>query len=395
MARGNAATAKRKTVTISLATWQTWLLAARRRWSLWRTGDFNPYTSPVGAHLSPSERHFADYDRVAPALSWRRAGRGDARAWQDTARHKLAELMGYARIDSSPQAHSIEEHRLDGGLRRQSLYLRISPAQDIPIHLIWDPARVPHKRWSPILCLQGTNSGAHLSWGEARFPSDPPKTVGGYDFGRQAARRGYLAVCIEQSCFGERRERRLYPRSAAPCIDAANHALLLGRCLLGERVADVSAVIDWLFAESHDWDIDRERLYLMGHSAGGSVALFAAALDLRVAAVLASGCIGYVRDTIARRRDDQGQNVIPGILRWFELDDVVALCAPRPLLTVSGHQDHIWPYAGAQHVIESARTVYAMFGAESRLAAQPAEGGHRFYPDIAWLAFERLLSVGG
>ena len=383
-------------MTAGSAAWQSWLLAARRRWSLARTGDFNPYPPPpAGVHLSPSERHFADYDQAALALSWRRAGRGDARAWQDAARRKLAELMGCERGGLSPQPHSAREHRLDGGLRRRSLYLRVGPAHDIPVHVIWNPATASGKRWSPMLCLQGTNSGAHLSWGEARFPSDPPKISEGYDFGRQAAQRGYLAVCIEQSCFGERREQRLRPRSAVPCIDAANHALLLGRCLLGERVADVSAVVDWLLADGHDWAIDRDRLYLMGHSAGGSVALFTAALDPRVAAVLASGCIGYIRETIARRRDDQGQNVVPGILRWLELDDVVALCAPRPLLTVSGRNDHIWPYAGAERVVESARAVYAACGAESRLVAQAAEGGHRFYPDVAWPAFDQLLLAGG
>ena len=47
---------------------------------------------------------------------------------------------------------------------------------------------------------------------------------------------------------------------------------------------------------------------------------------------------------------DRGQNVVPGILRWLELDDVVWPHAPRPLLTVSGRNDHIWPYAGAERV---------------------------------------------
>lgn len=373
---------------------RSWLLAARRRWALLRTGDFNPYPpAPADARLSPSERHFADYDRAPLALSWRRAGIGDPCAWQEAARNKLAELTGYERAGDLPRPHSVSEWRLDGGLRRRSLYLRVNPAQDMPVHIIWNPAIATGQKLAPMICLQGTNSGAHLSWGETRFPADPPKVSEGYDFGRQAAQRGYLAVCIEQSCFGERRERRLQPRSTAPCVDAANHALLLGRCLLGERAADVSTVIDWLFADDQEWTIDRDRLCVMGHSAGGSVALFAAALDRRVAAVLASGCIGYIRETIARRRDDQGQNVIPGILRWFELDDIVALCAPRPFLTVSGRDDHIWPFAGAVKVIDSARAAYAAFGAPQRVVARPAEGDHRFYPDIAWPAFDELLAA--
>jgi hypothetical protein len=80
-----------------------------------------------------------------------------------------------------------------------------------------------------MICLQGTNTGAHLSWGDVRFPDDIDKKQRGYDVAVQAAKRGYLAVAIEQSCFGERSERQIVPRSAAPCIDATLHAMLLGR----------------------------------------------------------------------------------------------------------------------------------------------------------------------
>ena len=72
---------------------------------------------------------------------------------------------------------------------------------------------------------------------------------------RQAVARGYIAVCIEQLCFGERRELALTPRSADPCVDAFHHALLTGRTLLGERMSDVSAVIDWLTGDEHGFAV--------------------------------------------------------------------------------------------------------------------------------------------
>ena len=90
-----------------------------------------------------------------------------------------------------------------------------------------------------LLCLQGTASGADLSWGRIQSPADPIKIALGYTMALAASDRGYLAVCPEISALGERRERNIRPRSADPCIDAANHALLLGRTLLGERVTDI------------------------------------------------------------------------------------------------------------------------------------------------------------
>ena len=228
------------------------------------------------------------------------------------------------------------------------------------------------------------------------MPPDPVKITGGGDYARQAAARGYVAICLEQSCFGERAERHIAPRSASATIDTANHAFLLGRSLLGERAADVSSLMDWLTAggaRDLGLAVDPARIFIMGNSAGGSVALHATSLDTRIAGVLASGCVGFVRDTIARRRDDSAQNVVPGFLNWLEMDDVAGLVAPRPLLVISGTQDHIFPFSGAAAVVESARGVYRALGADACLAAVPAEGPHRFYPDVAWPAFERL--VGG
>ena len=121
-----------------------------------------------------------------------------------------------------------------------------------------------------MLCLQGTNSGAHLSWAEARMPPDPVKIASGLDFAHQAVARGYAAVCIEQRCFGLRREQELDRASADPCVDAFHHALLFGRTLLGDRVGDVLRVIDWLANGGAGLDLDLARLHALGHSAGGT-----------------------------------------------------------------------------------------------------------------------------
>lgn len=345
--------------------------------------------TPAGLALSPSARHFADYGRVPLGMRFQALQPSDPQAWQRQARAKLAELAGYRREAVAPKLVHEDRFTLPHGLERRRIYLHARDGVDIPVHLI-----MPKDASGPLavmLCLQGTNSGAHISWGEARFPADLEKGIGDYAIAVQAAQRGYLAIAIEQSCFGERGERQIRPRSAAPCVDATMHALLLGRTLLGERCSDVSAVIDWLHAEAKVLGIDPARIHAMGHSAGGSVALFAAALDERIAAVLACGCIGYIRDTIGRRRDDQGQNVIPGILNWLEMGDVLGLVAPRPLVSVAGEGDPIWPAEGAREVFAEAGIIYAALGAPGRLQLQAEPGGHRFRPEPSWRGFLGFL----
>ena len=368
------------------------ILAAKRRIFLLFRGEYDPFqVAPIGMRLSPSESHFADYDTVPLSLSWSHAATAEPAEWQQVAREKLVQLTGYRGSHTVPTAQHVEVHRIDDKLLRRRQYLRVAAGRDVPVTLVWSSEQVANLL-PVMICLQGTNSGAHLSWGEVRMPADPINIARGADIALQAARRGYLAVCVEQSCFGERRERHLIRRSHTPCIDAANHALLLGRCLVGERTSDVSAVVDWLLARDHGLQINAEQLHIMGNSSGGTTALYTAALDERITAVLSCSCIGFVRDSIACRGDSEGQNVIPGILQWLELDDVIALCAPRPFLTVSGRVDHIWPYNGAAAAVDSARRVYRAMDAGTSVSAVPADGGHGFYPDIAWPAFEQIVA---
>lgn len=372
---------------------QARLLAARRRWALATRGGFDPYPAPPpGAVLSPSETHGHEVGAAPLRLSWARAGIADPAAWQAEARSRLAALTGFRESRPTPHVIAAGEPVMADGLVRRHLYLRVGEQADVPVDLVWSAGATGPL--PAMICLQGTNAGAHLSWGEARMPADPIKIAGGLDFARQAARRGYLAVCVEQMCFGERRETLLRPRSPDPCIDASMHALVLGRTLLGERVGDVASVVDWLVASADGADPPPEpaRIRVMGNSAGGTTALHAGALDTRIGAVLACSCIGRIGETVAVRAHPSGQNVVPGILDWMELEDVVALIAPRPFLTVAGDRDHIWPAAMAETVVDAARGVYAAIGAPDAIAAVPVPGPHRFYPDVAWPAFDRLVA---
>ena len=307
--------------------------------------------------------------------------------WQDKARAKLIELLGYERRDNALAEKDAEDFSLSDGLKRRRVYLGVLDYLDIPINLIWR-----HEDDGPkkvLLYMSGSTSGVHVGWGEALIPADYLLLGVGADMARQAANRGYLVVCIEQACFGERLERNLKPRSAGRCIDAANHALLLGRTLLGEQVMDVSSVIDWLEAGKSGFDIDLESLHLFGHSSGGTIAVYSAAVDPRIMATVASGCVGFIRETIGRRRNPEGSTIVPGILKWMEFDDIVSLCAPRPFIAVSGIHDHIFPFKGVEAVVESARQFYSLLGTEAAICAVQGTAGHQYYPEVTWGAFFR------
>jgi cephalosporin-C deacetylase-like acetyl esterase len=113
----------------------------------------------------------------------------------------------------------------------------------------------------------------------------------------------------------------------------AQRAMLIGRPLPGQQVYDLLRVFDYLVSRP---DVDQRRVTLIGTGSGGILALYAAALEPSVASVEAMDpVVSYME--IARARTHAGviDIVVPGVLKDFDLPDVAALVAPRPLQIVS------------------------------------------------------------
>jgi pimeloyl-ACP methyl ester carboxylesterase len=351
-------------------------------------GRVDPYAPlPAGTRLSPSLGIAHALERAPTRLSWSKANVDEPLAWRDAARGKLVEITGYRTRREAPGiTHAAPEVALGEGLIRRSLYLRVRPDTDLPVHLIHrEGAREP----MPVfLHLAGSTSGVHLAWGDARVPIDHQRLAIGADMARQAARRGYLGVAIEQIGYGERGERFLRRPSADRTIDAANHLLLLGRTLMGDGATDVSHALDHILAPGHAPAVDPDRVFLFGHSAGGTLAQYAAALDDRITGVLASGSVGPLRETIAARGAAGGDGIVPGFLTWFDSADLVAMVAPRRFVGLSGTRDHIFPASGVAAVVEEARAYYDCLGVADRVHAAAVEGGHRYYADATWAAWD-------
>jgi len=109
-------------------------------------------------------------------------------------------------------------------------------------------------------------------------------------------------------------------------------ALAIGRPLLGQRVTDVLLAIDVL-AET----LKAGQIVVVGDGAGGLWGMYAAALDQRIAALAARGCLStYQRVTDSPcptwvQNDRESSIVVPGVLKYFDLPDLISLMAPRPV----------------------------------------------------------------
>jgi pimeloyl-ACP methyl ester carboxylesterase len=171
--------------------------------------------------------------------------------------------------------------------------------------------------------------------------------------------------------------------------------------LAGKTVQDVASAIDAL---SRFEFIDQRKIALVGFDLGSVAALYAAALDERVSAVVAIGGIMPMRlNTV-----EKGTG---GIARWsqwlpwqprlgafvgnesrlpFDFHEILGMIAPRPVLIVAPQLDYQCVAADLRTGVEAAGKVYALLGGKRFLQLLEPEDYHHLSPAIQKLATESL-----
>jgi hypothetical protein len=189
--------------------------------------------------------------------------------------------------------------------------------------------------------------------------------------------------------------------------------------------ADTGSLAMWAWALSRAVDvlsedpaIDPRRIAVVGHSRNGKAALLAAAFDTRFAMVVAhqAGCGGPAPNRVPSALADEGDSgrprveTVAAITRafphWFcpafgyfggrvdylpfDQHELIALCAPRPVLLSNGAEDEWANPWGQFAMLKAADPVFRLLTGQN---AAPAAA-----PDLAALSASRLgwfLRKGG
>ena len=196
-------------------------------------------------------------------------------------------------------------------------------------------------------------------------------------FGLALARRGFVAFCPRNFLWPEttrmaaadetRRFRERHPRASG----------------MAKMVFDGHVAIDILSARS---DVNTSRIGCLGHSLGAKEALYLAAFDQRITAVVSSE--GGIGTTMSNWDADWYLGDIvkqPDFAR--EHHELLALAAPRPFLLVGGDAaDGVasWPWVAA------ALPVYHLYGIPVRLGLLNHRRGHVVPADVELRMLEWL-----
>lgn len=239
-----------------------------------------------------------------------------------------------------------------------------------------------------MLCLQGHSTGMHISLGKViHAPDEEDIRDGDRDYAIRAVKEGCIAVAIEQRNFGECGSRS---NGDPNCHVSTMTALLLGRTTIGERVHDVSCVIDALI--EHFDIIEKNKIMLMGNSGGGTATLYAAAIDKRISLAIPSCSVCTYKTSIAAMNHCVC-NFVPNIAKYFDMGEIGGLIAPRALIVVNGIKDDIFPDNGVREAFANISRIYAAADAPERCRLVTGAGGHRFYADDTWPHVHKLADI--
>jgi dienelactone hydrolase len=318
--------------------------------------------------------------------------------WQAAFRPRLQQALGLHNIAAdlsgyTPWAEPVggADSAVDcGSYVRETWRLWVEPTVPLPFYLL-RPNRAGSDPLPLVLTPHGHNH-PHIYAGIAHTDQERSSMQAGErDIAVQAAMEGYLAIAPTTRAFGETRtEQDIAENRVHSCRTQLMHDLLVGRTPIGDRVWDISRLIDWAGATQN---IDAQRIAITGNSGGGTISLFAAACEPRISVAVPSsyfctfaGSIGSIHHCDC--------NYVPGILRLGEMYDVAGLIAPRPFCAIAGQDDPIFPIEYVRQAYEKLARIYTVAGVPERCELFIGHEGHRYYKDGSWRFIRRHFGLG-
>jgi len=145
--------------------------------------------------------------------------------------------------------------------------------------------------------------------------------------------------------------------------------------------------------------VDTNRFAAIGHSLGGHNAVYTAVFDERLKVIVSScGLDSYVDYMDGNIKGWTSDRYMPRLLDYkdrlreipFDFDEVLAALAPRTCFINAPKGDTNFKWQSVDRIAKSARDVYKLYGAESRLHVEHPDCGHEFPQAMRNMAYETI-----
>ncbi len=264
-------------------------------------------------------------------------------------RRNLEQSLGFRRLPWPPKlaARTVGVVRRDGYQIEKIIYETL-PGVRVPAHLY-----IPDNLKAPAPAILFYNG--HW-WADSKTRPDFQA------FHINMARLGFVVLTFDAFGQGERGiSRRDHRRT---------EALLAGVSQQGFAVYETQCALEYLLSRK---EADPKRIGMSGASGGGYNTWMTAALDERIAvAVPAVGTSEFYEQIHVCRpldwyRANEHCHFVPGLIRYANNQELIAMIAPRPLMIVAAHKDQSFPVEGVREVYHYGQELYGSYGVPGKI----------------------------
>ncbi len=295
----------------------------------------------------------------------------------DQFREKLLAGLGGPWPDPCPLNVRIRDEKQQAGYKLVSLYFDAEPNDSIPANLLI-PDGVSKVKPAPAVAVW------HQHAGQFEIGKSEPSGLAGkpmHQTGVALAREGYVVLCPDALCFGERQD----PTHKLKRVEYERFQFLryvvAGKCLAWKNILDMKRAIDLLASRP---EVKADGIGCYGHSMGSTHTWLVGPWEPRLKCLVGNCCLPTYAAIHRGHMLHCFPNFVPGLNQYGDTPDIAALIAPRALHLNFGELDDGSPIDEVRRGVQTIAKAYAANGASENFSHYIEAGTGHVLSEEMW-----------
>ena len=290
-------------------------------------------------------------------------------------REKLLQCLGGPWPEPCDLKPKVRETIQKDGYRIESVTYEVEPGDRVPAYVLI-PDGVDANHPAPAVAVWHQHNGA---W---RLGKVEPAGLAGlpmHHTGVALAKEGYVAICPDALCFGERQSPHLKGGDFER-FEFLRY-VVAGKCMAWKNILDMRRAVDYLCSRP---EVKPQRIGCYGHSMGSTCTWLVGPWEPRLVCLVGNCCLPTYAGIHRTHLLHCFPNFIPGLYCHGDTPDVAALIAPRALHLNLGETDGGSPIEEAREGVQRIARAYAAAGAADRFSHFIEPGTGHVLSDEMW-----------
>lgn len=297
-----------------------------------------------------------------------------------TFREKLLQCLGGPWPEPCDLRPKLRETSQKDGYRLESLTYEVEPNDRVPAYLLI-PDGVDANHPAPAVAVWHQHNG---QWPLGKVEPAGLAGMPMHHTGVALAKEGYVVICPDALCFGERQDEKLKGGNFER-FEFLRY-VVGGKCLAWKNILDMRRAIDYLCSRP---EVKKDRIGCYGHSMGSTFTWLVGPWEPRLKCLVGNCCLPTYKAIHRTHLLHCFPNFIPGLFQFGDTPDIAALIAPRALHLNLGETDGGSPIQEAREGVETIARAYQQAGARENFSTFIEQGtGHVLSPTMWKLARE-------